>query len=292
MEKPKIRETLRSLLPPKKTGVQDGSGRRGNLRFSVLRRQGQTLKPRLRSILLIAFATVFVCSSAMLIVGYAKRVKERNALKALAAVASDSAESATSVSTEAQILSQYRELHEQNPDMVGWIRISGTIVDYPVMYTQDDFYLSHGFNKDDSQSGVIYIDKRCTVEPFCTNTILYGHHMKDGTMFASLVNYKDEEYYKQHPIICFDTLYEQQEYKIIAVFESRIYNKNDTVFKHYNFLNAEGQADFDEYIANIKALSLYDTGVTACYGDDLLTLITCAYHTENGQFVVVAKKAR
>ncbi len=123
-----------------------------------------------------------------------------------------------------------------------------------------------------------------------TNTIIYGHHMKNGTMFAGLEKYKDEDYYREHPVIHFDTLYEQQEYEIIAVFKSQIYRKSDKVFKHYTFLNAESKAAFNAYITGVKALALYDTGITASYGDALLTLVTCAYHTENGQVVVVARK--
>ena len=85
-------------------------------------------------------------------------------------------------------------------------------------------------------------------------------------------------------------MYEQHEYEIIAVFESQIYRKSDSIFQHFNFLNAKGKDEFDEYIKGIKALALYDTGVTASYGDALLTLVTCTYHTENGQFVVVARQ--
>lgn len=177
----------------------------------------------------------------------------------------------------------------QNTDMIGWISIEDTKIDYPVMFTADDFYLSHGFDKGESKSGVPFIDKRCAIGPFDTNTIIYGHHMKNGTMFAGSESYEHEDFYKVHPTICFDTLYEKREYEIIAVFKSQIFIKSDTVFKHYNFLNAEDAAAYNEYIANIKALSLYDTGVTAAYGDEVITLATCAYHTENGQFVVVAK---
>jgi sortase B len=259
------------------------------------------VKPHLRFILVIVFAAVFAFSATMLILYYAQVVKEKTALKQLAAIAGNNMElpepifgrtPATALTPETPvILEQYWALHEQNADMVGWIKIDGTEIDYPVMHTADVFYLSHGFDKKESRSGVPFIDKRCTIEPFGTNTIIYGHHMKNGTMFAALENYKDEDYYKDHPAIRFDTLYEHQEYEIIAVFESQIYRKSETVFKHYNFLNAGGQTDFDEYIANIKALSLYDTGVTASCGDELLTLVTCAYHTENGQFVVVARKA-
>lgn len=247
------------------------------------------MKSRLRFILFIAFVAIFVFSATMLILYYAQGAKEENALRRLTFLAGDSPKPTASASTavphispvhsaEPVMLAQYQDLYEQNIDIVGWIKIEGTVIDYPVMYTGNAFYLSHGFDKAETKSGVPFIDKRCAVEPFGTNTIIYGHHMKNGTMFAGLENYKNENYFIEHPVIRFHTLYTQQEYEIIAVFESQTYRKSDTVFKHYNFLNAEDQADFDEYIANIKALALYDTGVTASYGDKFLTLITCAYH--------------
>lgn len=257
---------------------------------------------------LLSFScAVFILSATMLMLHYGQASREERELKRLAALAADTTALPSSpngntpeplatapipVQTphEPAMLAQYRELYEQNTDMVGWIRVDGTGIDYPVMYTADDFYLSHGFDKAESKIGVPFIDKRCTIEPFGTNTIIYGHHMKNGTMFAGLESYEDEEFYKAHPTIHFDTLYERREYEIIAVFKSQIYRKRDTAFKHYNFLNAEDAAAYDEYIANIKALSLYDTGATAAYRDELITLATCAYHTENGQFVVVAKR--
>lgn len=272
------------------------SGTRRPKGYSSLSRLDKLLPPRLRFILLIAFSAVFVFSAAMLIRYYAQGAKEEAALKELASVAAVSVENSVPASGSMSepeapvILGQYQKLYAQNADMAGWIKIDGTVIDYPVMYTADDFYLSHGFDKAESKSGVPFIDKRCTVEPFGTNTIIYGHHMQNGTIFAGLGNYKDEDYYKEHQTIRFDTLYEQQEYEIIAVFESRIYRKSDTVFKHYNFLNAGNEAEFDKYIDGIRALSLYDTGISASYGDKLLTLVTCAYHTEQGQLVVVARK--
>ena len=295
-----IRVSRRSFTPRRKPEFRRESRRLGKSRLSLLSRLGRLVKPHLRFVLLIAFAAVFAFSATMLILEYAQGAKEENALNQLVAIADNSMEfpaptvgsmPAAIVPDAPVILEQYQALHEQNADMAGWISIDGTAIDYPIMYTADDFYLSHGFDKEESKSGVPFIDKRCTVEPFGTNTIIYGHHMKNGTMFAGLESYKDEGYYKENPTIRFDTLYEQQEYEIIAVFESQIYRKSDTVFKHYNFLNADSEADFDAYIANIKALALYDTGVTASYDDELLTLVTCAYHTENGQFVVAARKA-
>lgn len=259
---------------------------------------GKQIKPRLLIWALILLAVVFILSAAMLARHYIKAASERKQLEELATLAETTKDIPSSApaaipsptSSAPAILEQYRALHEQNPDMAGWIKIDGTPIDYPVMYTSDDFYLAHGFDGTESKSGVPFIDARCSIDSFGTNTIIYGHHMKDGTMFAGLMEYEDEGFYEAHPTIRFDTLYAQQEYEIIAAFESRIYRKSDTVFKHYNFLNAGRQADFDEYIANIKALSLYDTGTTATFGDELITLVTCAYHTENGQFVVVARK--
>lgn len=254
--------------------------------------------------LLIFSCAIFILSTTMLMLPS----REEHELRRLAALVADkralppSPDSNTpevpaatpipmQTPQEPVMLAQYLELYLQNPDMVGWVRVDGTGIDYPVMYTANDFYLSHGFDKAKSKSGVPFIDKRCSIEPFGANTIIYGHHMKNGTMFARLERYESEDFYKAHPIIQFDTLYEQRKYEIIAVFKSQIYRTSAKVFKHYNFLTAKDAAPYDEYVANIKALSLYDTGVTAAYGDELITLATCAYHTENGQFVVVAKYA-
>jgi sortase B len=261
------------------------------------------LKPRLRFILLVGFAAVLILSVSMLILYYTQGAEEENAFKELAEIVKDNtAPSEPTESARVQapvpesasqgILAQYEKLHKQNPDMAGWISVGGTLIDYPVMYTPDDgdFYLDHGFDKQKTKSGVPFIDARCAVDPLGTNTIIYGHHMKSGAMFAALENYKDKDYCSNHPTIRFDTLYEQQEYEIVAAFESQVFQKNDTAFKYYNYTNIDGEEIFNEYISNIEALSLYDTGMTASYGDALLTLVTCDYHTENGRFVVVARK--
>lgn len=188
-------------------------------------------------------------------------------------------------------LEEYRELHRRFPDLAGWIRIAGTAIDYPVMFSGDDFYLDHGADGKKSKSGVPYLDKRCQTGPFGTNTIIYGHHMKDGTMFAGLEKYRDQQFYREHKVICFDTLFAKQEYVIFAVFESKVYGSEDAVFKHYNFLQARDQKEFEDYLAAVRGLSLYDTGLVPAYGDELLTLVTCSYHTKRGQLVVVAKKS-
>lgn len=255
---------------------------------------------RISLLLMLFFCLTFILSATVLVLYYVQVAQENKALRELASSmpVNITDEDTFSVATTAPlqshqspiILAQYRELYRQNAEMVGWIRIDGTRVNYPVMYTANDFYLSHGFDKAESKSGVPFVDKRCAVDPFGTNTIIYGHNMKNGTMFADLLKYVDEEYFTEHPLIQFDTLYEQQKFEIIAVFKSQTFRKSDRVFKHYDFLRADNAAVFDEYIANIKSIALYDTGVTASYGDKLLTLVTCSYHAENGRLVVVARK--
>lgn len=127
------------------------------------------------------------------------------------------------------------------------------------------------------------------VDPFGTNTIIYAHNMKNGTMFSNLLLYRDQEYYWDHPVIRFDTRYAYQEYEILAVLESQAYSKPSNAFKPYDFLKADSESDFMEFIEHVKKLSLYDTEVSAEYGDSLITLITCSYHIENGRFIVVAR---
>ena len=205
------------------------------------------------------------------------------------------APTATATDSEPEMLPNMKTLYEQNDDLAGWIQIEGTEVDYPVMYTPEDgeFYLYRTFEKEDdpTKEGCIFIDKNCTIDPRSTNLLLHGHNMKNGTMFHTLIEYKDEDFYREHPTIRYNTLYEEEEYEIAAVFLSRIYKKSETdVFKFYQFYNAESQEEFDEFIANCKAQELYETGVTPEYGDQLITLTTCEYSQENGRLVVVARK--
>ena len=110
--------------------------------------------------------------------------------------------------------------------------------------------------------------------------------MKNGSMFSGLVQYKSKEFFETHPVICFDTVDEPGQYQVIAAFR---YNTNNETFK-YNKHSDMDEAEFAEYVANCKSRSLYDTGITAEYGDMLITLSTCEYTYTNGRFVVVAKK--
>ena len=258
-----------------------------------------------RALLGVLCVAVFALSAGQLVAHYLQGTREESAFRALqqavhvtplATGPAASAPAATAGSSpQAQATeSPYQALAKQNADLVGWISIEGTVLDYPVMAApadDEDFYLTHGFDGERSRSGVPFLDRRCDANPLDTNTIVYGHHMKNGTMFAVLEGYQKEDFYQAHPVIRFDTLWEQGEYDIVAAFESRVFSKEEKGFRYYNFIHADDEAAFDAFVSQAKALSLYDTGVTATYGDSLLTLITCDYHTENGRFVVVARKA-
>ena len=145
----------------------------------------------------------------------------------------------------------------------------------------------HAFDKSYSSYGVPYIQENCDIG-LSDNLVLYGHHMNNGSMFSDLCKYESEDFYREHTIIHFDTLDGFGEYEVVAAFKTVAYSEDG--FKYYHFVHAESAEAFDEYIAQCKALALYDTGVTAEYGDQLITLSTCEYSRPNGRMVVVAKK--
>lgn len=190
------------------------------------------------------------------------------------------------------ILPEYAELFGQNSDMVGWITIPDTKINYPVMQSPDNpnYYLKHGFDKAYSDYGCPYVSEECDVNKPSDNLIIYGHHMKNGSMFSALEKFKNKDFWEEHRTVYFNTLYEKQTYEIIAVFKTVVYTDSEDEFRYYRFVNAETPEQFDEYIATIKEKSFYDTGVTAEYGYKLITLSTCEYSNKNGRLVLVAKK--
>ena len=190
-----------------------------------------------------------------------------------------------------QIMPFFEAKLAENPDIAGWVKIDGTKVDYPMMYTpnEEDKYLHLDFDGNWSVGGLPYLEEGCSLSPESDNLIIYGHNMANGTMFHTLMSYDQKHFWEAHPTIRFSTLYEERTYEIIAAFYDRVYYKYEDCFKFYQFIDAEDEAHFQEAIDYFKKTALYDTGVTAEYGDKLITLVTCAYHVDNGRFVVVAK---
>lgn len=203
-----------------------------------------------------------------------------------------SVETTVPVETEPVMLENMAELYAQNPDVAGWVRIDGTKLDYPVMYTPEDEekYLYANLEGKFSVQGLPLIDKDCSIDPESDNLIIYGHNMNNGTAFKALMGYDTKTYWEEHPTFFYSTLYEERTYEIVAAFYDRVYYKYEDCFKFYQFIDAEDEAHFNEAMAYFKDKALYDTGVTAEYGDSLITLVTCAYHVDNGRFVVVGRE--
>lgn len=186
----------------------------------------------------------------------------------------------------------YADSFLANEDMAAWLVVPGTNIDYPVMWTPRDeqYYLYRSFDGSENKNGCLILDTDSCLEPLTTNLIIHGHNMKSGAMFGRLTDYEKESFYREHKQILLYTEECQRNYEVIAVFRSQVYRKTDDVFKFYKFFQADTQEEFDDFYQNIMALSEYDTGVTAEFGDRFITLSTCVYHVEQGRLVVVAKE--
>lgn len=187
---------------------------------------------------------------------------------------------------------QLEELQKENNEIIGWLEIEDTNINLPVCQTTDnDFYLTHNYKKEKSKGGSLFLDKDFDLINGSSNYLIYGHRNTQGLMFEDLLKYSKEDFYNNHKTIKFTTNKDDSIYEIMSVFYSRVYYKKEKdVFRYYNFVNANNEEEYNDFVNNCKKSSIYDTGVTANYGDQLLTLSTCEYSQEDGRFVVVAKK--
>lgn len=187
------------------------------------------------------------------------------------------------------LLPEYAELYTMNTDVVGWMQIEGTRVNYPVMQTPDspDFYLNRDFYKEKSIDGSIYVREQCDVFLPSDNVTIYGHRMNSGNMFADLLKYKDESFWKENRYIRFDTLTQRNTYEIMSVF--KISASADNGFQYHTYTDMTSE-EFTEFVSQCQSRAYYDTGITAQYGDKLITLSTCEKGNSNMRIVIVAKK--
>ena len=213
------------------------------------------------------------------------------ATETTAATESTAAAEETTEATEADeggMLSGYEEIYGMNDHTVGWIKMEGTQMNYPVMQTPNDpnYYLYRSFDKTESARGSIYAREVCDINEPSDNITIYGHNMADGSMFACLHNYINKNAWDNNSLIFFDTLYEYHTYKIFAVFKTSA--NIGQGFSYHQFVDAENEAEFNAFVSKCKELSFYDTGITPVYGDKLICLSTCEYTLDNGRLVVAA----
>ncbi|QSX08583.1 class B sortase [Alkalibacter rhizosphaerae] len=182
------------------------------------------------------------------------------------------------------MLTKFEKLFAENNDLVGWIRIDGTAVDYPVLqFVDNEYYLNKDFQGNKSKAGSIFMDYRNSPDTEGFNTILYGHHMADGSMFKDLMNYKDEDFFKEHSIVDFDILNKEYEWEIFSVYVTDVgFYYIDT-----NFPTKEKKLEF---IKSIRERSLFESPAYVGAEDHILTLSTCTYEFDNARFVVHAKR--
>lgn len=254
---------------------------------------------KIRFILIIVFSLIFIASTTYLITYKVNAYSNNQKMRKLAPVnlkpkpVQNHTNKTENVSQKPSILPQFQKLYNQNPDIIGWVSIDNTNINYPVMFTPNDeeYYLHRNFQKEQEDRGLPFLDGGTDINK-SSNYIIYGHNMKDGTGFADLNKYYSKSFFENHSIIHFNTIYGTGDYKIIAVFLSKIYNENENVFKYYKFNFEATNEQYNDFVKNVKKISLYDTGIDALPGEQLLTLSTCSYHTENGRLAVVAKKIK
>ena len=246
-------------------------------------------------IIAVVFTVVLSVSTFFIIHNHIDSAKQNEVYDNLAEIVEDEPpkeNEGVTFSEDKDYLAEYFELYRQNEDMVGWIKVEDTKINYPVMQSKDNpnFYLRHGFDKSYTVYGCPYVQENCDVDAPSDNLVIYGHHMNDNSMFAGLMKYADKSFWEKHKIIQFDTLTEKGKYEVVAAFKTEVYTDSQNSFRYYDFVNADTEDDFDAYIAKCKELAIYDTRVNAEYGDKMITLSTCEYSRNNGRMVVVAKK--
>jgi sortase B len=266
-------------------------------RDSTNRGKPSKAKQRILVVLIIVCAAVFAVSAYMLIDYYREAHEAESAFEELQPPETDD-DVAAAGDPEAddsryrKRQAHYLELLGRNDDFVGWLRISGTKVNYPVMQTKDDrdYYLHRDFDKKYSAAGTLFASDISDVDRPSDVIIIFGHMMKSGAMFGGLKEYTDADYMREHQVVRFDTLEEARYYKIFSVFTESVGTGKSGEFRYYSFSDFADEEEFNDFMEQAKPYELYDTGETAEYGDEIIALSTCEYTHADGRLVLLAKR--
>lgn len=240
------------------------------------------------NVAILVCLAVFLVSGGLLLKRYFDDRRSESEFAALESLIVSDAPAADGEETNS---AKFAALRDQNSDFIGWISIEDTKLDFPVMYAPNnkDFYLRHDFNKEYSVYGVPYLDEKTTLgaNDQSENLVIYGHNMKTGTIFGCLTGYKEAGYYQQHPYVQFDTVYGDGTYEVFAAFSIDV--AADTSFVYNQYVDMD-EDTYDTYVEEVISRSDVDTGIRPVYGEQLLTLSTCEYSSDNGRYVVVARR--
>lgn len=240
------------------------------------------------NIAMVVCLVVFLASGGMLVKRYFEDRQAENGFAELQSMIDPNA--ATGEGAESNS-AKFAALRDKNSDFIGWISIEGTNLNFPVMYAPNnkDFYLRHDFSKEYSVYGVPYLDEKTTLgaNDQSENLIVYGHNMKTGTIFGCLTGYKEADYYTEHPLIQFDTVYGDGTYEVFAAFSIDVVQDTSFVYNQYVDMDEE---TYNTYVDEVISRSDVDSGIRPEYGEQLLTLSTCEYSSDNGRYVVVARR--
>lgn len=263
-------------------------------------------KKKIYKIIYIILVTLIILS--IIYIGYLillkKEAKEESNLlntidvkgknETMIGIVNDAEEENINKEEKTERMLQVESLRKENSDIVGWLEIEGTSINYPVLQgTDNEFYMTHNYKKEKSKNGSIFLNKDYDWSIGSNNLLIYGHNINNGTMFQELLKYENESFYKEHPKIRFTTENEDSIYDIISVFKSKVYYKSEkNVFRYYYFINPKSEEEYMNYVENAKKASLYNIEETATYGDRLITLSTCSYYVQDGRFAVVARKEK
>jgi sortase B len=188
--------------------------------------------------------------------------------------------------TTQNILPKYQPLLEINEDVVGWIKIPNTSIDYPVLQANDnEYYLNRDIYRKKNRAGSIFMDYRIKLDGRDKHIILYGHHMRDGTMFKDLIKYKNKDFFYKNNVIQFDTLYEEIKWEVFSVYITGT---------DFNYIKTRFNtpAEYENFLTTIKNKSLFPTDVVLTANDQILTLSTCTYEYDDARFVVHARRVK
>ena len=263
---------------------------KGGLRGPPSFYERQTMKPKITMFLCGVLVAVLIVSVSLLAAYFWKSKQQAHLYSNLAAVRAQDVQQ--KIASQSSVQPTSRNLYLENSDMIGWIQIEGTSIDYPVMQTPADpnYYLKHDFEKNYTDYGCPFMQADCDALAPSDNLIIYGHNMEDGSMFADLAKYGSKDFWQSHKTVWFDTELGSSAYEIFAVIHTTVQADDADAFPFYRFVDAASPEEFADYVSACKAQALYDTGISAQYGDKLLTLSTCDNITDNGRLLVIAKQ--